>query len=82
MNKNGLTQTMLTNRGVPTGKGSSAFGMINLAIHKPAPPDINIATSSSSMKKSMGGAAHVRKIEVEVFLTPACLTELADEGID
>ena len=26
------------------------------SIHKPAPPDINISTSNSSMKKSMGGA--------------------------
>ena len=26
------------------------------SIHKPAPPDVNIATSTSSMKKLMGGA--------------------------
>jgi len=37
------------------GKGSNAFSIINLAIHKAAPPDINIATSTSSMKKSMDG---------------------------
>ena len=51
------------------------------SIHKPAPSDVNIATSTLSMKK-VRWAEHVRKIGVEVLLTPTCLTELADEGIE